>query len=92
MEKENFMFWLESCTSLSNSTIKKYAGAINTISKEMKKNNFPIDSLYNINDPNLIEALKIRYFSLPEFQEKDIRGNRMYSNALKYFKKFIEEV
>ena len=49
-------------------------------------------NLYNINDPALVEELTHKYFSIPEFQEKDIRGNRMYSNALNYYKKFTESL
>lgn len=92
MNKDNFSFWLESHTNLSLSTIKKYASAINTISKELEKKGFLVGSLYDINDPSVVESLTLKYFSIGEFQEKDARGNKMYSNALKYYKKFVKEV
>ncbi|WP_341201260.1 hypothetical protein [Planomicrobium okeanokoites] len=92
MNKDNFSFWLESHTTLSLSAINKYTGAINTISKGLEKKGLLMGSLYDINDPVVVENLTLKYFSIGEFEEKDIRGNRMYSNALKYYKKYVEEV
>lgn len=92
MNKDNFSFWLESHTNLSTSTIKKYAGAINTISKGLKENGVLVGSLYDINDPIVVETLTLKYFSMVEYEEKDIRGNRMYSNAMKYYKKYVKEI
>ena len=88
MTKEEFANWLIDHTKLSSSTIEKYTNAIRTISKELSRNNVINSNLYNISDPALVEELTHKYFSIPEFQEKDIRGNRMYSNALNYYKKF----
>lgn len=90
-KKENFKKWLENNTSLSSSTIVKYANAINTISAELVKNGLLVGTLYNITDSVIIEKNIITYLSIPEYREKDTRGNRMYSNALKYYKLFAEK-
>ncbi|MCM3195818.1 HNH endonuclease [Priestia megaterium] len=90
VEKKYFANWLFNNSKLSSSTIEKYASAINTISTELRKYGLLEDSLFSITDPIIIEDMIGNYLSIPEFRDKDIRGNRMYSNALKYFKKFTE--
>ncbi|MDM5198978.1 hypothetical protein QUF79_13200 [Fictibacillus enclensis] len=47
-------------------------------------------SLYNITDPVTIESKSSKYLSIPEFIEKDMRGNKMYSNALRYYNLFAK--
>ena len=86
--KNDFINWLNNNTNLAQSTIEKYANAIITISKGLVKYNSLEGDLYNISDPTLVETLTVKYLSIPEFNEKDTRGNRMYSNALKYYKRF----
>eukprot|EP00130_Batrachochytrium_dendrobatidis_P008280 XP_006683155.1 hypothetical protein BATDEDRAFT_28721 [Batrachochytrium dendrobatidis JAM81] len=71
---------------------EKYAGAINTISRELKGNNILDSSLYYITDPVIIESYKVKYLSIEEFRAKDTRGNRMYSNALKRYKEFLGSI
>ncbi|CEG21478.1 hypothetical protein BN1080_00389 [Planococcus massiliensis] len=89
MRKEEFINWMEEATSLGPSTIRSYAGAINTVSKGLKKYNHLSGTLYNLNNPTEFETLTIKYFSIQEFIDKDSRGNKMYSNALKYYKRFL---
>ncbi|MGI2328148.1 hypothetical protein [Planococcus sp. YIM B11945] len=91
MRKDEFISWLKVNTPVSSSTAQKYSGAINTISKGLNKYGLLDGNLYNIQDSAVIESLSTKYFSIGEFNEKDIRGNRMYSNAAKYFKKFVKE-
>jgi 5-methylcytosine-specific restriction protein A len=83
--KENFIDWLKNNTKLSSSSIGKYANAIKTISVGLGKYGLLEGSLYNITDQVIIESLTMKYLSVPEFSDKDIRGNRMYSNALRYY-------
>lgn len=92
MGKENFMNWLESFTSLSPRTIEAYAGAISTVSKGLKKYKLIEGSLYNLKNSTELETLILKYFAIPEFIQKDSRGNKMYSNALKYYKKYLEDL
>lgn len=91
-QKERFIKWLEENTTLSSSTRQKYAGAINTISRELERKNILTNNLFYIIDPVLIESYKVKYLSITEFHEKDIRGNRMYSNALKRYKEYLKSI
>ena len=90
MENANFMKWLENTTSLSPRTIQAYTGALNTVSKGLKKYKLIEGSLYNLKNSTELETLILKYFAIPEFIQKDSRGNKMYSNALKYYKKYLE--
>ncbi len=92
MVKEDFIRWMKSNSKLSNTTIVKYANAINTISTELSKYNMLEEDLFKINNPSQVEEMIEKYFSIPEFEEKDIRGNRMYSNALKQYKRFTDTI
>lgn len=89
-KKSDFIDWLDKNTELATSTQEKYAGAINTISTELQKYNLLEQNLYFITDPVMIESYKVKYFQIPEYRAKDSRGNRMYSNALKYFVEYVE--
>ena len=89
VQKNVFINWIMNNSKLSSSTAGKYAGAINTISNELKKEGLLGGNMYYISDPVLIDALIIQYFSIPKYEAKNIRGNRMYSNALKYYKSFV---
>lgn len=84
--------WLTENTSLAESTILKYANAIETISKELIEYNVIDGSLYNIIDPIVLETLKLKYLSIPKFIVKDTRGNRMYSNALNHYKNYLNSL
>jgi len=76
--------------SIASSSIAKYAGAINTISKELIAKRLIDNHLYQLNDSVLAETAKIKYFSVQEFKDKDERGNRMYSRALIYYIQFLQ--
>jgi len=89
-KKEAFSKWLSDHTNLAQSTIDKYSGAINTISRELVDQGELSGSLYQINNSVTIGKKSQIYLSIPQFQDKDLRGNRMYSNALKYYKKYVE--
>ncbi|MGD7054231.1 hypothetical protein [Sutcliffiella horikoshii] len=91
-KKSDFENWLNNSTSLSSSTISKYSGAINTMSKELSNYSYIEGSLYNLTDPGEIEGKLRKYLSIPEYCEKDRRGNRMYSNALKYYIAYSKEL
>ncbi|PEF35333.1 hypothetical protein CON84_23475 [Bacillus sp. AFS094228] len=89
-KKKDFIYWLATNTKLSSNTIGKYSGAINTISDELVRYGLLEGNLYNIIDPVTIESKSSKYLSIPEFIEKDIRGNKMYSNALRYYNLFAK--
>lgn len=91
MGKENFINWLEVTTSLAPKTIRAYAGAINTISKGLEKYGHMEGSLYSLQNSTELETLVLKYFEILESTQKDSRGNKMYSNAFNYYKKYLEK-
>jgi 5-methylcytosine-specific restriction enzyme A len=84
--KQGFINWLNIFTEASSYTIGRYAGAIDTISKELESDGLNESSLYNVSNTLIIDEI----LKHPLFLEKDKRGNRMYSSALKYFKRYID--
>ena len=84
------MNWLTNNNKLSSSTASKYAGAINTISAELRGRGLLEGDLYSVTDPGIVNSFVIRYFSIPEYKAKNERGNNMYSNALRHFRSFVE--
>jgi hypothetical protein len=90
--KEQFIMWLKENVRLADSTISKYANAIETISVELVKYDVIKGSLYNISNSSMLESLAMKYLAIPEYSDKDARGNRMYSNALKHYKNFLESL
>lgn len=86
--KHTFSEWLSKKTDLATSSIDKYVSAINTISNELSEQGLLSRSIYSINNPSQVVSLKNQYLSILEFQQKDIRGNRMYSSALTYYYQF----
>ncbi|RSK27474.1 hypothetical protein EJF36_11580 [Bacillus sp. HMF5848] len=88
--KKRFLNWLEENTKLSANTLGKYTSAINTISKEFNQEGLLEGNIYNLTDPESIENIITKYLTIPKFLSKDTKGNRMYSNALKYYKKYTE--
>lgn len=90
IRREFYCKWLEENTSIASSSIAKYAGAINTISKELLDKKLIDYHLYKTNDSVLVEKARMTYFSIQEFKDKDERGNRMYSRALIYYIQFLQ--
>ncbi|WP_434751577.1 hypothetical protein [Paenibacillus amylolyticus] len=84
-EKNKFHSWLTDNTKLSESTKVKYTAAINTISEGLKQYNLIESNLYYIKSSTGLIAAQKQYFKINEFSNKDEKGNRMYSNAFKYF-------
>lgn len=88
MGKSSFIKWLNSNTTLSSYSIGRYAGAIDTLSIELGGYGITETSLYNINDIEVIDTI----IKNAKFQEKNSKGNRMYSAALNHFKNYIRYV
>lgn len=86
MDKDNFIKWLEDTTELSSYTINRYAGAIDTLSTELIRYGLNENNLFNITDKNIIDSI----LNNQSFQDKNKRGNRMYSAALNHFTEYIE--
>ena len=72
----------------SRSTVNHYAGAIRTISNELYNLKLIDYDIYLIEDIQTVNSLLDLYLSVVELEQKDIRGNRMYSNAIKRYVEF----
>ena len=81
-----FVQWMELNTDLSTKSIKNYLQGIKTIDEELISKNMVQLGLKEIKTVKELEQLKIQYFDIPEFKDRDVRGNGMYSSA---FNKYI---
>ena len=81
-----FVQWMELSTDLSTKSIKNYLQGIKTIDEELISKNMVQLGLKEIKTVKELEQLKIQYFDITEFKERDVRGNGMYSAA---FNKYI---
>ncbi|WZL74287.1 HNH endonuclease [Clostridiaceae bacterium 35-E11] len=85
--KKGFIDWLKKNTNIKVYSVNRYANAIDTISAELKSYGENEVNLFNVNDTAVIDKI----INNPEFQEKNNRGNRMYSAALKHFKDYVKD-
>lgn len=83
-----FSQYLKSNTQLSESSIYKYSRAVKRISIEMKNSGIISKDILNMNLSELDIAICL-ILHLPSFIEKDTKGNKMYSNALKHYRQFL---
>ncbi len=86
-----FFDWLSQNTTLSESSIDKYSGAVGTISKEMLQKGTIQKPLENMSPFELDLAIALT-INDPDFIAKNTRGNHMYSNALKQYRYFINAI
>jgi 5-methylcytosine-specific restriction enzyme A len=86
INKETFAKWLGTHTDLQEYAIKRYSRAIETLSLELEDFGLQRINLFNLTDITFIDTI----LSNPEFNKKNDKGHRMYSTALKHFKKYIE--
>ncbi|AGX02770.1 hypothetical protein B14911_16880 [Bacillus sp. NRRL B-14911] len=87
MNKNNFIKWLEENKNISSYSSKRYIGAIDSISSEIDRYGLDNINLYQIYSTDIIDNI----LSNSLFQERNQKGNRMYSAALNHYKKFLEE-
>ena len=87
MEISTFINWMTNNTKLSEASIKKYAGAVKTTSKEMIEYNVIYKPLLEMNIFELDLAIS-KIISNPDFIKKNTVGNKMYSNSLKQLRCF----
>lgn len=87
---DDFSEWMRNNTNLAESSVSKYTRAVNTISNEMLEYGVIRKSLLNMNSVELGAAI-MDISDNGYFIEKNTRGNKMYSNALKQYKEFIDK-
>lgn len=77
---------------LSESSAKKYEGAITGAMSEWAVNGGLIDGpLTSIQSQNRFEAIATRLRKLPIYQERNHRGHNMYSSALSKYAEYLKE-
>lgn len=91
MNGNPFAAWMSENTTLSENSISKYSGAIGTISKEMYRKGTISKPFENMSLFELDIAIA-HTLNDSDFISKNIRGNHMYSNALKQYRYFISLV
>jgi 5-methylcytosine-specific restriction enzyme B len=87
MLRDDFINWLSSTTELSLQTVNKYASAIDSVSAELNNYGLSEYSVYEVTEKGIINNI----LSNPSFQEKNKRGNNMYSAALNHYIRFLEK-
>lgn len=87
-DNNSFSAWLSVNTNLADSSIYKYSSAVRVISNEMLDRRIIAKPIQNMSVFELDIALS-NILGNPEFISKNLRGNHMYSNALKQYRYFI---
>jgi len=85
---EYFKQYIKITRGISDSTVKHYITAINTINTLLSKYNFPISDVFSVKSLSELNAIKIFLEQNEEFIQKDTVGNRMYSVAFNHFYRF----
>lgn len=88
--EEQFEIWLKMNLNLSESSVKKYCRAIRAITNDMLGEGVIDKDLYSISSPLEFEKYKESIYNSNVFIEKDTRGNRMYSVAMKHYLRFLQ--
>lgn len=89
---EHFKSWLiRNNFSLSENSINKYKGAVNTVSNDMLRENVITKSLLDMSLWELDIALA-KILLNPFFVKKNKTGNNMYSNALKQYRVYLLDI
>lgn len=91
MTESDFSNWLANNTSLLETSIKHYLGGVRIISKEMLAADVIGKPLFEMNRLEYEIALMKIFFN-PTFQQKDKKGNSMYSNSLKHLQTCFKEL
>lgn len=74
-------------------TAKSYLGAVQGVLTDLAKANQITDAdLTTIGSFHEYQRATTRLYLLEEFQEKDLRGNKMYSSALKSYGEFLADL
>ena len=85
---EYFKQYIKITRGVSDSTVKHYITAINTINTLLSKYNFPISDVFSVKSLPELNAVKTFLEQNEEFIQKDTVGNRMYSVAFNHFYRF----
>ena len=84
-----FDIWLKKTSKLSDSSVYKYTHAVNTISREMMERKVIAKPLKDMELFEIDLAISLIFCDV-YFIAKNEVGNKMYSNALKWFRSYVE--
>lgn len=84
-----FDIWLKETSRLSDSSVYKYSHAVNRISREMMERKVIAKPLKDMELYEIDLAISL-IFCDEYFITKNEIGNKMYSNALKWFRSYVE--
>tara|TARA_X000001388_G_scaffold61602_1_gene47201 strand:+ start:623 stop:895 length:273 start_codon:yes stop_codon:yes gene_type:complete len=87
---EHFKKWLTDNTTLSKKSISNYVNAMETIRLNLVWENMLNLSLDEIKQVEQLEQLKIEYFSIKKYKDRDIRGRNMYNAAFNRYIHYIK--
>lgn len=85
-----FGLWLSENCDLSENSIGKYQRAIRAVTKDMMEEGILDKDLYAITSSSEFDSIRTDIYNNRYFDEKDTRGNRMYSVALNHYMTFLE--
>lgn len=86
-----FKRWIKS-SGLSESSAKKYSSAVfGSISQWAKESDLVDSSLLEISNPPEFEEVTEKITKLPIFQERNKKGNNMYSSALNKYLEYLKD-
>jgi hypothetical protein len=84
-----FKKWLKVNTMLSEISCDKYVRAIRAITIDMHNEGVLDYDLYNIKSALAFQKIMKIIYENSYFQDKDLRGNRMYSCAMNHYLEFL---
>ena len=79
-----FEDWLKKEKNLTNTSISKYLSAIEKINSDLLSKEIIKSSIEDLNEYELRKIMN-DYFNIPEIEELDSRGHRMYSVAFNHY-------
>lgn len=86
IREQAFKKWL-----IRNNRPVRYSKTLNTISNDLKKENYKNYDLYSISSSNTIKKIKKDYLSFNTLFEKNNRGQNMYNSAFNRYIDFLKE-
>ena len=88
MHLQHFKEYIRDVRGVSESSLRSYVGALNTINFLLEKYQFDIPNVFLTTGINELDEIKRFLDHNLEFQEKDATGHRMYSVAFKHYYRF----
>ena len=89
MERLDFITWMQETSTISIQSIKKYASAIDSISRELVSYGLSSEKeLFDVESAERIEQV----LKHPDFIDKNRRGNNMYGAALNHLLRWKREL